>query len=101
MLLDIMGSWIDLLRAYMEISLQIPMFDHLSAPQLIYEVLVREVTFSGARYDEMWFEIGSIPYRCGKREFILISGLRFGKIEKKRFETRPIESGSLRAHMFP
>ena len=26
---------------------------HLTAPQLIYHVLLREVTFSGARHDEM------------------------------------------------
>lgn len=46
--------------------MEIPLSLHLSAPQLIYQVLVREVTFLGARHDEMWFEIGGKPYRYGK-----------------------------------
>lgn len=56
---------------------------------------MREVTFSGARHDEMWFEIGGMLYRYDKQEFILISGFRFGPIDKERFQATPIELGSL------
>ena len=81
--------------------MEIPLSLHLSAPQLIYQIIVRDVTFSGARHDKIWFEIGSMPYRYGKQEFILISGLRFRPIDKTILEARPIESNSLHARLFP
>ena len=81
--------------------LQIPLSLQMSAPQLIYQVLLREVTFPEAREDEMWFEIGGELYRYGKQEFILISGLRFGPINKKSLEARPVGDDSLRTRLFP
>ncbi|XP_052193900.1 uncharacterized protein LOC127802228 [Diospyros lotus] len=73
---------------------------HLTAPQLIYHVLLREVTFLGVRHDEMWFEISGTPYRYGMQEFILISGLRFGAIDRESLELKPIEPESLHARLF-
>ncbi|XP_052179901.1 uncharacterized protein LOC127793158 [Diospyros lotus] len=81
--------------------LKMPLSLHLTAPQLIYHVLLREVTFSSAHHDEMWFEIGGTPYRYGRQEFILISGLRFGAIDRESLEPKPIEPESLRARLFP
>ncbi|XP_052181137.1 uncharacterized protein LOC127794229 [Diospyros lotus] len=81
--------------------LKMPLSLHLTAPQLIYHVLLREVTFPGAHHDEMWFEIGGTPYRYGRQEFILISGLRFGAIDRESLEPKPIEPESLRARLFP
>ena len=72
--------------------IQIPLHDEYSVPQLVGEVLVREVTFPGAWEDEMWLELGGVPYRYGKQEFILISGLRFGAIDKEQFEVRLLQA---------
>ena len=49
----------------------------------------------------MWFEIGGTPYRYGRQKFILISGLRFGVIDRESLEAKPIEPESLRAQLFP
>ena len=46
--------------------LKIPLSLHLIAPQLIYHVLLREMTFLGVRHDEMWFEIGGMPFKYGR-----------------------------------
>ena len=81
--------------------LKMPLSLHLTAPQLIYHVLLREVTFLGARHDEMWFEIGGTPYRYGRQEFILISGLQFGAIDRESLEAKPVDPESLRARLFP
>ena len=76
--------------------LQIPLSLQMSTPQLIYQVLLREVIFPEARDDEMWFEIGGETYRYGKQEFILISGLLFGPIDKQLLESRPVGDDNLR-----
>ena len=81
--------------------LEIPLSLHLTSPQLISHVLIKNVTFSGARDDQMWFEISSTPYRYGKQEFILISGLQFGAIDKESLEAKLVEPNSLRAQLFP
>lgn len=81
--------------------LQIPLFRQISAPQLIHQVLLREVTFPGARKDEKWFEIGGQIYRYGKQEFILITGLRFGAIDRRILEAKPAADSNMRAHLFP
>ena len=51
---------------------------HLTTPQLIYHVLLREVTFLGTRHDEMWFEIGGSHTGMGGRSSYLLADSNLG-----------------------
>ena len=53
---------------------------------LVLKVLARELEGEKCRRDEVWFEIGRSPYRFGKQEFLLVTGLHFGKISQKVLE---------------
>ncbi|KAK2651650.1 hypothetical protein Ddye_011506 [Dipteronia dyeriana] len=39
---------------------------------------MKKELFSGAQPDEMWFGVGNRAVRFGKKEFLLVTGLRFG-----------------------
>ena len=45
--------------------------------QYIHNILLRQIRFSSASEDEMWFALGKNKVRLGKREFCLCTGLKF------------------------
>ncbi|KAI9154526.1 hypothetical protein LWI28_027553 [Acer negundo] len=46
--------------------------------QYIHNLLLRQIQFSGASKDEIWFALGKNKVRLGKREFCLCTRLKFG-----------------------
>lgn len=91
----------DFIRGPLGHFMQIPHSSQVTTPQLILQVLLREVKFPSAHPDEMWFELGGVACRYGKQEFTLMTGLRFGPIDGEILQARPAKDGGLRAHLFP
>ncbi|KAK2633772.1 hypothetical protein Ddye_028564 [Dipteronia dyeriana] len=48
--------------------------------QYNYNLLLRQIRFSGARDVEMWFALGKTKVRLGKTEFCLCTGLKFDEL---------------------
>lgn len=82
-------------RYYVEIA-----HNQLLVCPLIVTILARELEFPRARPDEMWFEIGGQPYRFGKQEFLLVTGLPFGHIDVKTIKARQNDKNSLLWRLF-
>ena len=74
--------------------------NHTAAGSVILWVLAREINVADARRDERWFEIGERSYRFGKQEFLLVTGLPFGGIDRKIFEIAPNDPNGLLGRMF-
>ena len=73
--------------------------NHTAAGSVLLWVLAREVEVSG-RKDEMWFELGGRIYRFGKQEFLLITGLHFGGIDREIFQATQNDPNSLLQRWF-
>ena len=50
---------------------------------LILRLLARELVGDQCRRDEVWFGIGNKAARFGKQEFLMVTGLPFGRISPK------------------
>ena len=70
---------------------------------MIANVLAQEVVVKDQKPDELWYRIGGQNHKFGKEEFALITGLRFGKINKMymELETKPLEEGNICLELWP
>ena len=70
---------------------------------LIAKVLAQEVRVKDQRPDELWYRIGGQNHKFGKQEFALITGLRFGKINKKymKLEAEQLHEGNICQELWP
>ena len=70
---------------------------------MIAKVLAHEVRVTGQKADELWYRIGGQNHKFGKEEFALITGLRFGKINKKymELEGKPLREGNVCLELWP
>ena len=68
---------------------------------LMLTILARElVDYPKSRLDEMWFEIGGRPYRFGKQEFLLVTGLQFGYVDLHVLKWKQTNEDSLLWRLF-
>ena len=66
----------------------------------ITAVLAREIIVAGGCPGEKWFEIGGQAHRFGKQEFMLVTGLRFGKLNYNVMKEKTGWEGSVHARYF-
>ena len=68
---------------------------------LMLNILARElVNYPNSQPDEMWFEIGGRPYRFGKQEFLLVTGLQFGYLDLQVLKRKQENENSLLWRLF-
>lgn len=65
---------------------------------MLLDLLVREVHSPNFREDEIWFEIGGRAHRFGPQEYVLITGLRFGRVDIDFLNNKAVDRRLLNTH---